>query len=155
MQEAGDADLVHHLRGLAGSGPAEQAALAGVGQNDLPCGIEVGRLVGATHHGELSVLGARLATRHRGVDETEPALGARRRELAGHVSGGGGVVDERRAVGHRGDGAVLAERDLADVVVVPDAHQHELRPLDRLRRGRRRLVAVLGDPCEGGAAVRL
>ena len=46
-------------------------------------------------------------------------------------------------------------RHLADVVVVADAHHHELGTLDRLGRGGRRAVAVLGNPLErlGGGAV--
>jgi predicted HD phosphohydrolase len=56
---------------------------------------------------------------------------------------------------HAVHGAVLAESDLADVVVVADAHHHELGSFGRLGSASAPRVAVLDDPLErrGGGAV--
>ena len=55
----------------------------------------------------------------------------RRGELARDRRRGGGVVDEDRAALHAGEGAVVAERDRAQVVVVADAGEHDLGALGR------------------------
>ena len=49
----------------------------------------------------------------------------------------------------RGKGAVGAERDLAQVVVIADAAHHEILALGGLFRGPGALAAVLGDPFVG------
>ena len=59
------------------------------------------------------------------------------------------VVDEDRTCGHRLEGAVLAQRHAAQVVVVADAAEHELGVLRRLRGRWSMSAAVLGDPFLG------
>ena len=82
--------------------------------------------------------------RRRGVD------------LARDLGRRGRVIDEHRARAHRRERAVGAERDRAHVVVVADAHQHELGV--RRRGGRRRRAPCRRTSpthCAAFAGVRL
>ena len=65
------------------------------------------------------------------------------------------MVDEHRALAHAVEGAVVAERHLAHVVVVADAHHHEVLAGRGLLRRRGFFAAVLRDPFVGlgGGAV--
>ena len=130
LDEAGDAHLVHHLGDLARARRADQGDRLGVGHGDR-VGLVERPLLAAAHHGELAVLGARLAARHRRVDEVDAVLLALRMELARDVGRGGGVVVEDRALAHAGEGAVVAQHDRAQVVVVADAAEHDLLALAR------------------------
>src|SRR3546814_20609435 len=70
-------------------------------------------------------------------------------EFPGDFRGGGGVVDEDRALAHPGEGAVVAEDDAAQVVVVADATEHQIGARGGLARRRRRLAAMLLRPFLG------
>ena len=65
------------------------------------------------------------------------------------------MIDEHRALAHAVERAVGAERDLAHVVVVADAHHHEVLTGRGLLRRRGLLAAELRDPLVGlgGVAV--
>ncbi len=56
------------------------------------------------------------------------------------------MVDEDRAFVHAGEGAVGAVDNVAQVVVVADAGEHQVRPRGRLGRGGAQAPAVLLDP---------
>jgi predicted HD phosphohydrolase len=70
-----------------------------------------------------------------------PELGGRGVELARHVGRGRGVVDKNRAGLHAGKGAVGAQRDGAQVVVIADAAKHDVGAGRRQARQRRRARA--------------
>ena len=77
------------------------------------------------------------------VDELQAALERRLGEFARHVGRGRGVVDEHRARLHAGEGAVVAEHDRAQVVVVADAAEDDVGAGRGLaRRGRMRSGAL-------------
>ena len=122
LHHAGDADLVDHLGELAGARRAEQLAHARVGGDHL-LGATVGLGVAAAHHGEHAVLRARLSARYRRIDEVKAALLRRFIQFARDLRGRGGVIDEYRVLAHfRERGA----RDRPHVIVVADAHHHEV-----------------------------
>jgi len=56
------------------------------------------------------------------------------------------MIDEQRALAHRPEGAVAAERHLCEIVVVADAGQHDIGVLCRLGGRRRRRAAMGSDP---------
>jgi hypothetical protein len=64
-------------------------------------------------------------------------------DLPRDLRGRRGVIDEDRLRRHPRERVL---RDRAHVVVVADAHQHDLRIARGVGRGRRRLAAVLLDP---------
>ena len=66
-----------------------------------------------------------------------------------------GVVDEHCALFHAGECAACAQRNFTHVVIVADAHHHEIAILCRLARRPRVLSAVLLRPLLGlgGGAV--
>ena len=70
-------------------------------------------------------------------------------EFAGDLRRGGGVVDEDGAFAHALEGAVRAQGDLAQVVVVADAGEDDLLALGGLARSRGSASAVLGHPFLG------
>ena len=53
------------------------------------------------------------------------------------------------------EGAVLARCHLAQIVIVADAAEHEIRVLRRLPGGRRQLPAIFRNPASRLAGVRL
>ena len=66
------------------------------------------------------------------------------------------MVDENLALAHAGEGAIGAERDLAQVVVVADASHDEVLALGGGLRGSGGFAAILLDPgvgLGGGAVV--
>ena len=65
------------------------------------------------------------------------------------------MVDDDRALRDAGEDAVLAEHDLAEIVVVADAGHDEVLALGRRLRRRRAAAAMLGHPLFrlGGGAV--
>ncbi len=65
------------------------------------------------------------------------------------------MIDEHRALLHTVERAVGAKRHLAHVVVVADAHHHDVLSGGGLLRSRGLLAAELGDPLVGlrGVAV--
>ena len=128
LHQPRDADLVDHLGELAGAGGAKQLAHPRIG-GDHRLGAAIGRLATAAHHGKDAVLGAGLTARHRGVDEMEAGSGRCLVEFTRDFGGGGGVVDEDRALFHPGEGAAVAKGDRAQVVVVADAGHHEILTL--------------------------
>ena len=67
-------------------------------------------------------------------------------KLAGNVGGGGGVVDEHRAGLQAMERALLACGDLAEVLIVANAAEHEIRVLRRLPGGWRQLPAIFRNP---------
>ena len=154
LHEAGDADLIHHLRELAGARRAKvDHGLRVAPQHGLGLGEVLG--VAADHERELAVLGAGLAAGHRRVEEADAALLGGRVELARDRGRGGGVIHKHRAGLHAGERAVRSERHGFHVLVVPHAHHHEARALGGFARRGRGLATVLFSPLLGlgGGAV--
>ena len=88
-----------------------------------------------------------LAARDRRVDEAARPCRQPPPQLArSTLRRDRGVVDEDRARADPGEGAVVAEADRAQIVVVADAGHHEGRALRRLARVCGHRAAVLGDP---------
>ena len=146
LDKACDADLVDHLGELAGAGGPEKLAHPRVGAGDDRLGSGIGIFLAAAHHRQHAVFRTRLAAGHRRVDELEACLGGGGVELAGHLGGGGGVVDEYGALFHAGEGAVGADRDRAQVIVVADAAHHEILTFGRFLRRRRGAPAEFVRP---------
>ena len=71
---------------------------------------------------------------------------AARIEFARHIGRGGGVVDEDRAGLHAGEGAVRAQHHAAQVVVVADTAEHDLRACRGFARRGGGLAAEFGGP---------
>ena len=134
-----------------GTGGAHQPAGAGVGVDHRRDGV-VGGLLAAAHHRQDAVLRAGLAAGDRRVDEARAARLGGLGEFAGDRGRGRGVVDEDRAFLEPLEGAVRGGGDAAQVLVVADAGEDDLRARRRRGRGRRALLAVLLDP--GLRAVR-
>jgi catechol 2,3-dioxygenase-like lactoylglutathione lyase family enzyme len=155
LHHAGDADLVHHLRQLARSRRSHQLARPGIGADHRTGGLEHRRVVAAAHHGELTVLGASLSSRHGCVDEPDADRCARCCHLAGHIGRGGGVVDQDGTRCHPGQHPVRPECHLAHVVVVAHAHHHERGVLRRLARRRFARPPLSTTQARAFTAVRL
>ena len=66
--------------------------------------------------------------------KSKPRFFASRVKLARDLGRSGGVVDEHRALLHAVEGAVWAQRDFAQVVVVADAAHDEVLALGRRLR---------------------
>ena len=95
------------------------AAITGCGR------LEHGRVVAAAHDRELPVLGARLAARHRRVDEADAALATRRGQLPGEP----------------------ADAVVWSTSTAPAAHRRPARRRpERRRRARRRRCRRTGTP---------
>ena len=86
------------------------------------------RLFAAAHDGEHAVLRAGLAAGDRRVDEVQSGLACGLMKFARDVGRGGRVVDEEAAGGHAGESAVRPEDDAAQVGIVADAAEDDLRP---------------------------
>ena len=145
LDQARDADLVDHLGQLAGAGRAEPLAHPRIGR-DHRLGAGIGIFRAAAHHRQHAVFRAGLAAGHRRIDELESSLGRRGVELARDLGGSRGVVDEGRAFLHAGEGAVGAERDRAQIIVVADAAHHEILAFGGGLRRRRGAAAELVGP---------
>jgi hypothetical protein len=91
-------------------------------------GIE-GGWVAATHHGQGAVLRAGLTARNGGVDEGHTLCFRRGVQFPRHVGRGGGVVDHGGAGAHARQHAIGAQHDRTQIVVVADAHEHDLGTL--------------------------
>ena len=146
LDQARDADLVDHFCQLAGAGRSQPLAHPRIGTGDDRLGALIGVLVAAAHDRQHAVLRAGLAAGDGTVDEFEAGLLGGRIQLARDVGGSGGVVDEGRALLHAGKGAVGADRDRAQIVVVADAAHHEILALGGGLRGRGGLAAELLGP---------
>ena len=105
-------------------------------------------VVAAAHDRQLAVLRTSLPARHRSIDEADPELGGRLGQLVGNLCRRCGVVDEHGPGLGAGQHSVGSVDHLAHVVVVADAHHHELGALGSLSWSRRRTVAVERDPCQ-------
>jgi hypothetical protein len=128
-----DADLVDHLGQLAAARRPEEHDGARVAVDHRLRLLEMRRFA-AAHDGQHAVFRPRLPAGDRRIDEADTLLRGQGRDLAGDVGRGRGVVDQHRALGHAGQGAVIAEDDRAEVLVVADAGENQLRALDRLAR---------------------
>ena len=84
-----------------------------------------------------------------GVDVAQARGFGLRRKVPRDRGADGGVVHEHRALRHARERAVRAGADRAQVVVVADAGQHDLRPFRGRRRRGCRGAAVQGDPLRG------
>ncbi len=129
LDEARDADLVDHFCQLAGPGRTEPLAHPRIGAGNDRLGGGIGVLVAAAHDSEHAVLGAGLAAGDGAVDEFEAGFLRGGVELAGDVGRRRGMVDEGRALLYAGKGAVGADRDRAQIVVIADAAHHEILAL--------------------------
>ena len=154
LGDADDADLVHHLGELARAGAADQRGHLGVGVDHRLRALEFGR-VAAAHDAELAVDGAGLAARDRRVDEADAALFRLCMNFPGDSGRRRRVIDENRAALHARQGAVVPVDDGAHVVVVADAHHHEVAILGGVARRCGVFSAVLFRPLLrlGGGAV--
>jgi len=132
--QAGDADLVDHLGQLAGAHRTHQGDRPGIAPDR---GLDTGEIVGFTadHHRQCAVLRAGLAAGHRGVEKSQATLARGGVELARDLGRSGGVVDERGALAHALERALLAEGDGAQIVVVADTGKHHLGAHRRAGRG--------------------
>ncbi len=120
----------------------------GIGLHHRRGGIER-CLAAAAHDRERTVLRARFATRDGSVEAEQAEPVGLDRQLARDARRNGGVIDEQRALLHRIERAVAAERHLREIVVVADAGQDDIGVLRGLGRGRCRGSAMLPDPCIG------
>jgi hypothetical protein len=145
LDDAGDAHLVHHLGDLARARRADQGDRLGVGVGHRLGPVERA-LLAAAHNRELAALGARLAARHRRIDEVDADLLCRRMQLAGDVGRSRGVVEQDRALRHAGEGAVVAQHHRAQMAVVADAAEYDLLARGRFLRRLRRFALVLLGP---------
>ncbi len=134
LQHPDDADLVDHLRELAGAGRTHVRYRAGIGGDDRLRRRE-GGLVAADHHGELARLRPGLPARDRRIEEMRAAFERRRVKLPRDGGRGRGVVDEDRARLQGMERAAQPGRDRAQIIIVADAGEDEVRAV---RRGRRR-----------------
>ncbi len=128
LDHPGDGDLIDHLGQLARSGRPHMLDRLGIGlERRFRLGQSPG--VAARHDAELAVLGARLAARHRGVDEAPPLPFGQRRHLARHLRRRRRVINDhsafsqmRQPLGHDG----------AHVVVIADAQDEQIDVVRRL-----------------------
>ena len=141
----GKTDLVDHLGELARSCRPQAAALLRIG-GDHRLGLDVIGFRPAAHDGELAVLGALFAARHRGIDEAEAACVRGFAELACDGGRRRGVVDEHRTFFHRGEGPAFPQRDGAQVRVASDAGHDDVRFRGGLGRRSSRAAAMLARP---------
>src|SRR5215213_3603876 len=145
LDQPGDADLVYHLRELARSGRAHEAASPSEA-HDGGLGPLINVRVSAAHDGQHAVLRSRLAAGDRSIDEADALRSGDLVELPRDLRRRGGVIDENRARFHGREGAVRSQRYLPQVVVVADACEHDLLSLGSPARRRGRATAVLGRP---------
>ena len=96
LHQPGDADLVDHLGQLPRPALPEQPHRAAVVAHRR-LGPGERRLLAPDHDRQHTVLGTRLTTRDRGVEEGEAVSGGGGVQLAGERGGGGGVIDEHAA----------------------------------------------------------
>ena len=96
--------------------------------------------------GELAILGTRLTAAHRRIEKPRTPLRRLAREFGGEIGGRRRVIHHDRTPLHSRQNAAVTERDAPDIVVVADAHEHDVRVPRRLPRSRRRLSPVLTDP---------
>ena len=129
---------------LARPRTAEQVARPAVRLDDRGGTIEVGPLPTA-HHRQHPVLRAGLPPRDRGVDEADSSLRSRRMHPPRHLGRRRGVIDEHRTLRHRRQHSTLADGDGNHIGVVADTEHHDVCPLGRSGRGRRRPPRVV-DP---------
>ena len=98
LHQPGDADLVDHLRQLAGARPRPSASRRARSARAPARPASNTVRVAADHDRQLAVLGARLAAGHRRVEERDAARLRRALHLARDFGRRGRVVDENRAV---------------------------------------------------------
>ena len=146
LHEPGDADLVDHLGELARIRRTHQPAGAGVARRSPARPWRKASASPPHHDRQHAVLGARLAARDRRVEEAEALVLGGGVELAGDLGRGGGVIDEDGALAMPWKAPSGPERDLAQIVVVADAGEHDLLALGGLARRRGQRAAVLATP---------
>src|SRR5262245_38665579 len=145
LDQSTDANLIDHLGELAGAGRADEVHSLRIGlDNGLRLG-EVG-FVAADHDRKGTVLGAGLAAGDRRVEESRAALAGFRIKLASDGGGSRGVVDGDcpglQALEH----SVWSQRDGAQVLVVADAGENEIRLGRSFRRCAYLAATELRDP---------
>ena len=142
MHDTGDAQLIHHLRELPTARFPKQHAGLRVAVDDWLGPLEV--LLDATaHNGQYAVFRTGLAARNGRVDEADPFRLRRGVKLAGDIGGSGCVVNEHGAFRHPGKGAVLAQHDAAQIIVIADAAEDHLGTLCRFAGRLGDLAAML------------
>jgi hypothetical protein len=134
-----------HLRELAAAVVADMDDTGGVSRHHRQCERHgLGRP--SAHDRELPAFSARLAARNRGIDRVQ-AVGSRRfRKPPRKPGGGGGVIDEDRALTHVLEGAVRADRDLFHVMIRADAGNHGVRAARGCGRRRSEGAAMFRHP---------
>ena len=145
LDDAGDADLIDHLRELARARRPHQPARL-CESRDHGLGLVIGVLIAAAHHGQRAVLRAGLPAGHRRIDEGHALRLRLGVQFARNGRRGGRVVDEDRALLHARERAVWSEHDGAQIVVVADAGENEIAIRHRLARRRRGCAAVFRNP---------
>jgi hypothetical protein len=155
LDQARNADLVDHLGQLAAAAGAHigKGAREGISHR---CHLVEYLLIAAAHHGELAVDRTGLTARYRGIHEVQAALAAFGIQLARHLGRGRGVIDKDGARLHAGKGAVVAQHNRAQVVVVAHAAKDHACALDGFAgRGRMAAADKFLDPGLGLGGVRL
>src|SRR5690606_23870507 len=87
--------------------------------------IEVIR-VAATHNGELAILSPCLTAGDGCINKAHPFVSSDLEQFSCNLRGSSGVVDEDVAFGHAGKRTVFAQYNTAQVIIVPDAAEHDL-----------------------------
>ena len=145
LHDAGNADLVHGFRKLAGTDRPYQSNGFGVGVHDRTGAVEQFGIA-TDHDRELTALGARLAARKRRVEETDGPLGRNAVDLAGQVGRCGRVIDDDRTGCRAGQNTISTQNDLAHVVIIADTGEDDIAAVGCFGRGRRRRALELLAP---------
>ena len=148
LHQPGDGDLVDHLGELAGARRPHQPDHLRIGL-DHRLGLVESLLLAADHDRQRAVLRARLAAGDRRVERCEAACLGLFGKLARDFGGSRRVVDIDRALAHRLEAAVGADRHGAQVVVVADAGEDEVLAFGGFAGGLRECAAMLGRPLLG------
>ena len=148
LDQPGDGNLVAHLGHLSRARLANPAAELGIGFHHRQGGVE-GVLITAAHDRKLPVLGPRLTTRNRRIDEIQARVLGGGIHLFGDLGRYGGVIDKDRALGHAAKGPVVAHTNAAQVIVIADASHHDFCSLGGFARGGGHAPAVVFHPSLG------
>ena len=140
LHHTGHADLIDHLGQLTVAAGAHigEGAREGVGHGGNL--IEY-LLIAAAHDGELAVDRTGLTARYRGIDKVQAALAGLGIQLASHLRRGRGVIDKDGPRLHARKGAVVAQHNGAQVVIIAHAGEDHACALDGFA-GRGRMAAA-------------
>ena len=153
LQQSGDANLVDHFGELACATLTHQGDRLGEGHGHGLHALKRCRLTTA-HHRQHAIDGTRFATRHGGIDKMHTQRLGRCKQFTRHLGRGGGVVHQHGTSFHASQGAIDAQHDSAQIVIVADAAKHHVGALSGLTwGGRTGLVGKLRAPVGGFGGV--